>query len=311
MKKLMGIILLISTMIFAQSFSIRPVYAYYYMAMTTDNCAVGYSALAGKTTGTGNVAVGNWAGYSITTQSNNTFLGFSAGASSTGTGNVFLGYESGYYNTTPHSSTFVGYQSGRGATTGCTGIANSMFGYTSGVLLANGSCNSMFGFSSGAALTSGGYNAAFGYNSGLKINTGVLNTMFGALSGNDLTSGRNNVFLGYNAGDGYTTENNKFELRSDYYVNVQRLAYGDFADSSLVATGDLTIGKSLFFNNGTSIVPSSGIVTINNVLTLTPITTANRPATPAEGMMYMDSTTGKPTVYIGGAWYIFDLTVEP
>ena len=54
----------------------------------------------------------------------------------------------------------------------------------------------------------------------------------------------------------------------------------------------------------------TGIVQINNVLTLTPIATANRPETPAEGMMYMDSTTGKPTVYIDGAWHTFNLTAE-
>ena len=55
---------------------------------------------------------------------------------------------------------------------------------------------------------------------------------------------------------------------------------------------------------------STGITTINNVLTLTPIATANRPATPAEGMMYMDSTVDSLKIYINSKWFNINMTEE-
>ena len=50
--------------------------------------------------------------------------------------------------------------------------------------------------------------------------------------------------------------------------------------------------------------------TIYDVLTLNPIATADRPASPTAGMIYYDSDDDCLKVYNGTSWYNLDMTVE-
>jgi hypothetical protein len=60
----------------------------------TFNTALGDAALLSNTTGFNNTAVGYQAGYSITTQSYNIYIGYGCGSAQTGAGNVLLGASS-------------------------------------------------------------------------------------------------------------------------------------------------------------------------------------------------------------------------
>jgi hypothetical protein len=110
--------------------------------------------------------------------SNNTFLGWGAGASNTtGSGNSFFG------NNAAASNTF--------------GINNSIFGLEAG--FANlGSNNSIFGAQAGRA-SSGNGNSFFGVNAGFFNSTGSNNVFSGLGAGSANTTGSANTIVGFNA----------------------------------------------------------------------------------------------------------------
>lgn len=247
MKKITIYIILATMIAFGQAFSIRPIYDYNLFTGSV-NTSLGYASLPIVSTGEKNTSLGAWSGYVLTGTSNNTFLGYASGASAKCSEATYAGSYSGHYNTTGNFSCCFGFEAGKGTVAGVTANTNSFFGYKSGRGVTTGGNNSCFGGNTGTVISTGIYNSIFGTGAGIKITSGGFNTMFGASNGNDLTTGRNNVFIGYNAGDGYTTANNKFELRSDYYAIVQKLAYGDFGDSTFVHTGDVTIGGKLTVN---------------------------------------------------------------
>jgi hypothetical protein len=94
-------------------------------------------------------------------------------------------------------------------------------------------------------------------------------------------TGGGNVFLGYKAGYNETGSNKLYIANSD--VNPP-LIYGDFS-SGRVGIGTTAPARNLH---------------INDVMRLQP--RASAPSSPAEGDIYMNSTTHKLMVYDGTAW---------
>lgn len=130
-----------------------------------DTTGVGYGALRNLTTGGGNTSLGSYTGHSLTTQTENTFIG----------------YRSGRYITS-NSNTFVGYAAGRGVSgTLLTGDGNVGIGQDA---LAD---------IQGAATRNTGLGTAVGLN----ITTGSYNVLLGANVAAVLTTGSSNIIIGY------------------------------------------------------------------------------------------------------------------
>ena len=242
MKKFVSLILIMLSICMAQPFLIKDSG---WIRTPSTNAGVGYGTLFYNLTGVRNSCFGEWAGASIDNDTDNTMIGYQAGFAVNSNFGTFVGSYAGYYASTGANNTFVGYEAGRGNATN-TGNANTFIGYQSGKLITTGTTNVAMGFTAGAKLSTGAYNTYLGSSAGSAVTTGICNTIIGANSGSPtLTTGGQNVFIGYNAGNGYTTESGQFELRADYYANVRKLLTGNFADSSLTATGDVTIDGKL------------------------------------------------------------------
>jgi hypothetical protein len=198
-----------------------------------------------------------------------------------------------FFSTSP-TSTVIGEGAGK---EGMSGGFNVVVGYSSGSSLSGGVFNTMSGVESGMSITSGSHNTIFGYRAGRAITTNTRNSMFGSQSGYS-TTGEKNTFIGMESGYANTSGASNVYLGNEAgktatATQSNKLIIANSATNNLI-TGDF----------------STGIATINNVLTLTPITTANRPATPAEGMMYMDSTVDSLKIYINSKWFNINMTEE-
>ena len=102
----------------------------------------------------------------------------------------------------------------------------------------------------------------------------MLYTLFGTVSsGHQLNTGTDNIFIGYQAGYNETGSNKLYISNSN---TSNPLIYGDF---------------------------STGKVTINDVLKLTPRSSA--PASPSEGEIYV-GTDYHIYCYLHGAWIQLD-----
>jgi len=197
-----------------------------------DNIAIGHEASQFLTTADGNIAIGDNAARSSTTDYHIS-IGYQAGYSQTsGLRNTNLGYKAGYTHTSNSNITNLGYESGilnTGAGTtnvgsqagyGLTGGNNTTLGYRAGYkdgLSQSGSYNVYVGSlcaynSSGSAsnntaiggramegVSTGSDNTCIGRSSGASITSGGGNTLVGYLAGEDLVSGVNNVAIGQEA----------------------------------------------------------------------------------------------------------------
>jgi len=169
---------------------------------------------SGGTTGSYNAAFGQAAGNSLTSGSNNTFLGsggsgvYGAGQSTTtGSNNVAVGTGALPSNTTASNNTAVGYQAGYSNT---TGIQNVFIGRLTGYAGTTASYSTYVGDQAGYSITTGQYNTFVGpagqvaYGSGGVITTGSKNSIFGAYNGNqgglDIRTSSNYIVL--SDGDG-------------------------------------------------------------------------------------------------------------
>jgi hypothetical protein len=181
------------------------------------NTAVGASALAANTTGSGNTALGYQTAYSNTTGSvtavgftalyanttgtANTAMGWKAlDANTTGGFNTALGEEALGNNTTASNNTAVGYQAGYSTTTGGT---STYIGYQAGYTNTTNDYNTYVGWQAGYTAT-GRNNTFVGIESGKLMTTGIKNTILGAYNGNsgglDIRTASNNIVL--SDGDG-------------------------------------------------------------------------------------------------------------
>ncbi|MBU6214370.1 DUF5011 domain-containing protein [Patescibacteria group bacterium] len=194
----------------------------------TDNFAAGYQAGNYNTSGSNNFFIGNLAGYKNTSGYNNFFVGNSAGYSNDGgaintfigpnagknnyigSNNFFVGNSAGFSNFSGGSNVFLGTSAGY---TNYTGSNNLFFGTQAGSSNYTGNYNTFIGYQTGTYNSSGGNNVGVGYNTLFNVTTGSDNYMLGDTQnsgGNNITTGGNNILLGYNAGIGTTTSTSNF-----------------------------------------------------------------------------------------------------
>lgn len=170
-------------------------------AAGSNNTFVGYSAGASITTGSNNSFFGQAAGFVNATGGNNTFFGYAAGGANTsGANNAFFGRSAGAMNTASFNS-FFGSFAGEDNN---TGDENAFFGYGAGSNNTSGRSNSFFGILAGGANTTASQNAFFGGVAGLN-NTAGSNSFFGYSAGTANTTGSSNSFFGKGAGSANLT----------------------------------------------------------------------------------------------------------
>jgi len=238
-----------------------------------------YSATSPETS----LFIGVGAGRTGASGASNTVVGSLAGSAlTTGNLNTFNGESSGRLNTTGFRNTFNGYASGFSNT---TGFRNTFNGNSSGYSNTTGYQNTFNGNLSGNSNTTGYQNTFNGNASGRNNTTGNNNTALADSSGWQNTTGSNNLFLGKNASN--PNANDSYKL-----VIAQKISN---ANAGLLVSGDF----------------AAGITTIHSVLTLNPLATASRPASPTAGMIYFDDTEKVLKMYNGTAWYSLDMTIEP
>jgi hypothetical protein len=135
--------------------------------------------------------------------SNNTFVGFDAGANNTTShDNTFVGQEAGFWNTEGNYNTFSGFKAGFSNT---TGSYNTFSGTRAGHLNSTGGGNTFSGYEAGYYNTEGGHNTFLGRFAGFSNTTSSYNTIVGSDAGRYNTTGNTNTFLGSNAGHSNTT----------------------------------------------------------------------------------------------------------
>jgi len=264
MKRIIATILLITTLLIAQPFSIRDRYN---IVTSTTNIFLGQYAGAATTTGTKNILLGSYAGYVLTTGYSNIYIGNDAGKSgSTGDaiGNVCIGEGAGNYMRTGQTNVYVGFNAGVYNTTGTTNtfIGNEA-GYGSNVSGMSGTCNVGSGGRVGKALTSGSYNVFNGYDCGYASTTAIGNTFIGTSTGSTNTTGK------YNIGIGYDQDMTAVGSDSLYFLGVtpaKPLMYGNFKQTTtatpvrgVTIDGSLNYGGSNASGNDTYVVTITGV----------------------------------------------------
>jgi hypothetical protein len=178
---------------------------------------------------------------------------------------------------TEDKDTFIGVDAG--AIT--TGAHNTFAGHQAGYSNTIGHHNTFVG--SGAGLYStGNSNTFLGCSAGIVSTSGSDNTFLGYSAGWSNYDGSGNVFIGYGAGY-WETGSNKLIISNDS-DSTAPLIYGDFS-ARTVGINTTTPARNLH---------------IKDVMRLQPRATS--PSSPAEGDIYMNSTTHKLMVYDGTAW---------
>lgn len=120
----------------------------------TSNTALGNTALAANTLGSGNTAIGGFSFYQVTTGVFNTGLGYATGFQNTGNYNTAVGYTALYAASASSGNTAFGHQ----ALNACTGDQNIAVGNTAGSLITSGSGNVIIGNNTGTSIATGSYN---------------------------------------------------------------------------------------------------------------------------------------------------------
>ena len=136
-----------------------------------------------------------------------------------------------------------------------------------------GTSNTFMGYYSGIGNLTGSYNVLLGTSAGENNGDGNNNVYIGYHVANQ-NDGSGNIFIGYNAGATVSSTSNKLIIANNSSNN---LIEGDFSEKK---------------------------VTINDVLTLTPRTTA--PINPVEGQIYVNSTDHHIYCYLNGTWKPLD-----
>lgn len=244
-----------------------------------NNTFLGY--LAGRSNNANyNIFIGDSAGYSNTSGYCNTFLGHAAGYKNIGGGNnTFMGYLAGYSGMGSGNNTFIGHRAGLNTTY----IDNTFIGNQAGQNNTSGYNNTFLGSTAGYDSNTGYDNTFLGYSAGNKCGTGSQNTFVGYAAGHENTSGSGNVFIGCGAGYSETGSNKLYVANGSSDSSI--LIYGDFS-TRCVGIGTKTPARSLH---------------VSDVIRLQPRSSA--PSSPAEGDIYMDSSTHKLMVYADGSWH--------
>jgi hypothetical protein len=188
-----------------------------------NNIAIGQNAGYELTTGDFNNFLGCRAGYCNTTGSSNNFFGRSSGQNNTsGSNNNFIGLRAGFCNTTGIYNNFFGLCAGYLNTSGsfnffagvCAGLLNTtgknnnFIGCVAGGNNTIGSENNFVGSLAGFCNSTGSYNNFIGSLSGFSNANGFNNNFFGRFAGLCNISGNNNIFFGLLSGCGNNTGSN-------------------------------------------------------------------------------------------------------
>lgn len=112
------------------------------------NTAVGNTALAANTVGTGNTAFGGFTFYQLTGGAQNTGVGYAAGFQNTGGSNTAIGYTALNASSSGSGNTAVGNT----ALIACTGSQNTAIGNQAGLSITSGTGNVVIGGNSGSTI---------------------------------------------------------------------------------------------------------------------------------------------------------------
>ena len=244
----------------------------------TSSLAIGEGALASWTETTAswnNIAIGQYALNSLTTNGSNIAIGNDAQEFATGFFNTGIGRFS-LQNNTSNRNTAVGDYT----LSNSTSQYNNAFGYASLNSLTTGERNTAMGaWSQGSA--TGSYNVSTGY-AALENVTGELNVSLGYFAGNDITTGIRNTIIGSYALDtGATTSSHNVAIGSsamgdgaagDYNTAVGRLAGRNIASSYNTVVGGqagdtITTGSNLTvigYNADPSSATATNEITLGN-----------------------------------------------
>ena len=253
--------------------------------VTTDGDFTQASELSGAVTtagtanssGAGNVFIGFYAGYQITTANYNVAIGYEAlkgGASAAGGSNIAIGYQSFYAHTSAQNSIGIGYRALYSVTSGlysvCIGTNAGYSISTSGSMVSvgynagrysTGPSNTFFGYTAGqgaAAGASGASNTFVGSGAGQNFTTAAQSVFVGVGAGSNITTGSSNILLGAAAGQGFVTGSNNICI-GDYtsygypsYPNGadQNIMIGSLAGYMALAGQNIFIGRECGYNAG-------------------------------------------------------------
>ena len=186
-------------------------------ATDSNNTAVGYQAGASVTTGVQNTLIGSLAGDAFTDADKNTAVGVNALSSDTlGNKSVAVGtaalFTQNFTSATDAVNTAVGFEAGKALT---TGQRNTAVGGEAFDANTTGSDNVAIGKSALGANTTAGSNTAVG-KSALEDNTeGTNNTAVGKGAGGNVTIGVENTCIGKEAGTVITNGDYNVIIGSD------------------------------------------------------------------------------------------------
>jgi len=201
--------------------------------------------------GSQNIAVGKFAGYSVSTGTYNLFAGTNAGLSTTiGGFNTMLGANAGRTNTSGSQNSFIGLNAGRNNT---TGGSNAFIGVNAGYGNTDGANNAFIGLNAGYTNTSGNSNVYIGRSSGFYSTTASNNTFLGYFAGQNNTTGGNNAFIGYIAGSDNTTGSSNTAIGHNAQVGstlTNAAAIG--AGASVTQSNSVVLGNNANVGIGTS-----------------------------------------------------------
>ena len=278
---------------------------------------VGYQAGRVITSGAENVMMGYQAGLLTSTGQNNTILGSGAGQRNA-SNNTFIGYQAGA-NFTGGTNTFVGSGTGVGVAGTSTGTGNILLGANVGAGLLNGSNNFIAGnvdtassltsgsdnviigraagssynaggtvrigveagrYSTGAAnlyigaysgvgvagSSSGGSNLAIGESSAQSLTTGDNSTYIGYYSGRLVSIGRRNVYVGSNSGEASNNNDNTYigSNAGRYLSGAQNTIVGSGAGTGVNGTSTSSNNTLIGFNAGTALTTGGSNIIIGN-----------------------------------------------
>ena len=188
------------------------------------NIGLGAEALAGASTSTGsyNIGMGYQAGYALSTGQYNFLGGYTAGYSlTTASDNVYLGREAGYsHNGAGGSQIFIGEKAGKYSSGSGGGDIGIGRETCAGYSAGTGGLYNV-GIQIGALgrLAGGSQNVAIGRGAGSQITTASDNVCLGSFSGDSITTGSNNIMLGKWTDSGSVSGTNRIAIGYDITVN--------------------------------------------------------------------------------------------
>jgi hypothetical protein len=229
---------------------------------TTNNTALGTSALSSNTSGNDNTAIGMSALKKNNTGAYNTMIGSFAGWNLTsGSQNLAIGYSSLGSASSTSNNTAVGDQSMRnGVGSGNTALGSySLYGYTTPTQ-ATGNFNTAIGTNSLKYATTAGNNVAVGNNSLSNITAGDNNTVLGNQSGfyygsgsSSLTGITQGILIGSSARPSANNTTNEIAIGYNVVGNGSNtVTIGNSSTTANYFKGDINLTGNLNGNASTA-----------------------------------------------------------